>query len=303
MSVLLAQAALVVGSLWVPGLGGPLWHHHATLLLSVLFVAATWRWFTGSRAFLGLGVGVTTLLAVASGFVILYAKPGLKAESLVDWAKFWHVLWSWLSIAFALGHVWINRVPLVRYWHRMHRQVGASIAHYGILVLAAALLALTWSPSGRAWFTEAGYPPLTAYTWLVVVTPAYLGWIALVLARVRSAATRFSTYWSSARIQAVADVGLVPAFVLANVTGFPILYFKPWVHGSGLKYVAKYWHTWPSIFMALFVFIHTVQSWPAIAAHWRHFGTAVGDPGPVRALRRNVAGGVTASASPRRARP
>lgn len=51
-----------------------------------------------------------------------------------------------------------------------------------------------------------------------------------------------------------------------NLWGFPILWFG--TKDTSLKFVAKYWHAWPSIAMAILVFAHTIPWWVRVRPHW-----------------------------------
>jgi hypothetical protein len=279
----LAQLALLAWTALPPfaqvesphALGVPTWHHNAALLAAALFSAAFWRRMTTDRRFLGVGVLVTTALAIVSAFLLLYLKDDLKATLLKDWAKFWHVAWSWFSIAFFLGHTWVNRAGLARAWGRMSKG-RAGMWLYGLLALVVLAVPLTWSPWGAGVFTDPVYIPMTLWTWLFFLIPSYGTWLATL--RLRRAGR--PSPWPRSSVRAFTDTWLLNTTVLANVTGFPILYFG--TKDTSLKYVAKYWHTWPSIAMAVLVFAHTVQFLPAVAAHLRaRRGAAALPPSPL----------------------
>jgi hypothetical protein len=258
--------ALVVATLprWVPGLGEPTWHHNASLGAALFVSAIWWRPMTRDRRFLGIGVLVTTVLAVVSGILILYAKPWLKATDHTDWAKFWHVLWSWFGIAFFLGHTWVNRSGLARSLRRIGSGLSGALWYVLPLVLVLAAIPLTWSDWGADNLQEPDYIPLTLYTWFVLLAPSYAFW---AVSAWRSRHGVRSSWNSRATLQGFVDSWLVPMTILANVSGFPLLYLG--TKETVLKYVAKYWHTWPSIAMAILVFAHTVQFLPAVARHLR----------------------------------
>jgi hypothetical protein len=247
-----------------PGaLGVPTWHHNVALAGAVVFTAVFWRRMTSDRRFLGVGVLVTTVLAVVSAFLLLYLKQDLKDWLLKDWAKFWHVTWSWFALAFFLGHTWANRSGMARSWRRMGR--GASgVVLYGALGLMVVAIPVTWSPWGAGVFTDPIYIPLTLYTWLVFLVPSYATWMAAAIHMHNNEGMR-PLWWPRTGTQAFVDSWLIPMTVLANLSGFPILYFG--TKDTALKYVAKYWHTWPSIAMAILVFAHTIQFLPGIARH------------------------------------
>lgn len=272
-SGLVVQLAVLVVTAFPPfaqvetsgALGVPLWHQNATLAAAVVFMAVFWRRVTTDRRFLGLGVMVTTILAVASAFLLLYLKADLKDWLLKDWAKFWHVAWSWFALVFFLGHTWVNRGGLARSWRRM-TQGNRGWLHYGILALMVVAIPITWSPLGAKVFTDPIYIPLTLYTWLVFLVPTYSAWMAATLYMRNNEGMRPS-WWGRAGTQGFVDSWLVPMTVLANVSGFPILWFG--TKDTTLKYVAKYWHTWPSIAMAILVFAHTIQFLPAVARYTR----------------------------------
>lgn len=263
------HVVLLVWTAFWPTLGAPVWHHNASLAGALAIVLVTLRPFARSRAYLAIALGLTTLLAVGSGFLLLYLKQDLKDWLLKDWAKWWHIAWSWLALFYFIGHTWINRAPLVRWWTRMHKRVDATLVHHGILLAILVAIPVTWGQTGRAWFTDANYIPMTLVTWLALAGPPYAAWAIVTWRFKRGAAPMFRQRWARGRVVAVVDVGLFPMTILANVSGFPILYFN--TKAGSLKYVAKYWHTWPSIAMTILVFAHTVMSWPAVAAHWRRF--------------------------------
>ena len=244
-------------------LGVPTWHHNVALLVAVLFSAVFWRRMTTDRRFLGLGVMVTTILAVASAFLLLYLKQDLKDWLLKDWAKFWHVAWSWFGLVFFLGHTWVNRHGLGRAWKRTTAGAGGWL-FYGLLTLMVVAIPLTWSPWGARVFTDPVYIPMTLYTWLVFLVPTYAVWLTAAV-QMRNNEGMRPTWWPRTGTQAFVDAWLIPMTVLANVSGFPILYFG--TKDTALKYVAKYWHTWPSIAMAILVFAHTVQFFPAVVRY------------------------------------
>src|SRR5688572_16331892 len=239
---------------FTPGLGVPTWHHNASLAAAVLLSAVLWRRMTSDRRFLGVGVLVTTFLALASAFLLLYLKQDLKDAGLKDWAKWWHVAWSWLALAFFLGHTWANRKGLARSLRRLHARFGSGALYVGANLAILAAIPLTWSRWGADHIRDPNYIPLTLYTWLAFLAPAYGAWLWALL---RQRAGRPLAWSGRPPVQAFTDSWLLPMTVLANVSGFPILYFG--TKDTALKHVAKYWHTWPSIAMAVLVFAHTVQ--------------------------------------------
>lgn len=271
LAAALVQLALLVITALPPfaqvesegALGVPTWHHNASLAVTLLFSALFWRRMTTDRRFLALGVMVTTILALASAFLILYLKQDLKEWLLKDWAKFWHVAWSWLALAFFLGHTWVNRTGFARSWRRLGSG-RSGLVYYGALGLLVAAIPLTWSPLGARLFTDPIYIPLTLYTWLVFLVPPYAAWMVATVSLRRGIRP---TWWTRPGTQAFTDTWLVNMTLLANLSGFPILYFG--TKDTALKYVAKYWHTWPSIAMAILVFAHTVQFLPGVARHLR----------------------------------
>lgn len=258
------QVLLLVLSLpaFLPGLGVPTWHHHASLAAAAAFGLAFPRRMTEDRRFLGVGVLVTTVLALASAFLLLYLKDPLKDTGLKDWAKWWHVAWSWFALAFFMGHTWANRKGLLRSLRRLNRTVAGAGFYLAVLVVIVLLVPLTWSPWGAAAIHEGNYIGLTHYTWLAFLVPAYGAWLYQLM---RARAGHAVSWATRPKTQAFVDGWLTPMTILATVTGFPILYFG--TKDTDLKHVAKYWHTWPSIAMAILVFAHGVQFWVAMRAH------------------------------------
>lgn len=264
-----AQVALFATTAFVPGLGGPTWHHNVTLALSLAFVAATWKPFTRDRTFLGLGLLLTLTLATLSGFVLLYLKQDFKDWGLKDWMKLWHILWSWFALWFFLGHAWINRHALLGYWRQVYTRWSSALTYTLALAAIAAAVPLTWSDWGAENLQEPDYVPLTLWTWLVVVAPPYGLWAGIRLWLRGASRPRFLHARNAVRRNV--DVWLLPTAFLVNASGFPLLYFG--TKHTALKYVAKYWHTAPSIVLSLLLFIHIVQTWHRTQAHWRRFGT------------------------------
>lgn len=257
-----------------PGaLGFPTWHHNASLAAAVLFSAIFWRRMTTDRRFLGLGVAVTTVLAIASAFLLLYLKADLKVWLLKDWAKFWHVAWSWFALAFFAGHTWVNR----KGWMRAMRRLATGAKGFAWFWLPNLLwvvaIPLTWSAWGARTFTDPRYIPMTLWTWLALLVPAYGVW---ALAALETRLGVRPLWFRRTKTQPFVDVWLVPMTFLANVSGFPLLYFG--TADTPLKYVAKYWHSWPSIAMAILVFAHTVQFWPAVRRYGATRGPSVDAP-------------------------
>jgi hypothetical protein len=269
LGLALVQTVLFIASLWLPGLGVPGWHHLASLLAAILLVLPWRKSLQASRAFLGIGVLATTFLAVASGFFILYWKVWLKAHVLVDWIKFWHVFWSWLGLVFFAYHTWINRIALLHWWRRIHSNVPASLLLYGGLLVVVLASAYTWTPWGKDAVGDPNYILLTWYGWLVLVVPLYLAWWGSILGRTREAFRRWNTNLPRIRVRGFVDVALVPVTVLANLSGFPITFWKDEVHGAGFKFAGKATHTAPSIVMAVLIFMHVVHLWGPTMSHWR----------------------------------
>ena len=243
-------------------LGAPTWHHNASLGLAVVFTLVLWKRMTADRRFLGMGVLVTTALALVSAFLILYLKVELKETLLKDWAKFWHVAWSWFALAFFLGHTWVNRYGLVRATKRIASGVRGFAWFTLPNLLVIALVPVTWSSWGAGVVTDPRYIPMTLWTWVGFLVPVYGSWLVAV-AQTRSG--KRPDWFSRAKTQTFTTSWLVPMTFWANVTGFPILYFG--TKDTTLKYVAKYWHTWPSIAMAILVFAHTLQFLPVVSRY------------------------------------
>ncbi|MEK6986436.1 MAG: hypothetical protein AABX89_08690 [Candidatus Thermoplasmatota archaeon] len=251
---------LTVPSL-VPGLGGPTWHHNASLLGAIVLCAAFGRRML-DRRFLGIGVLATTVLAILSGFLVLHFKPLLKATGFKDWAVWWHIAWSWLGLLFFVMHTSVNRSGLARSLRRMHTRARDALLYQGLLLAIVVLIPLTWLTSAPSWISDRNYLQLTLFTWIFLLSPAYIAW-GIVQLRARS--NTVPTWGKRPATQAFTDSWLLPMTILANISGFPMLYFD--TAQTPLKFIAKYWHTWPSIAMTLLVFAHTIQFLPAMARH------------------------------------
>lgn len=259
----LLLAALSVPAI-LPGLGIPAWHHTISLGVSVvLFVSFAFLGRTDMRRHLALGVGLWTLLALVSGFVILYSKPWLKSTELKDWAKFWHVAWSWLSLWYGIGHMVWNLHGMRRMWAHWNSTIRGRILSSGLFGLILAAIPLSWNRWGATVLQEPQFIPLTLWTWLAMLTLPYGIWLTWTRLRPGHA----PAWMQRPAAQRFVDLWLTPMMLLANLSGIPLVYLA--TKEGSLKYVAKYWHVWPSIAMAVLVFAHTVQFWPGLVSHWQ----------------------------------
>ncbi len=258
----MGAAAATIPPVW-PGLGEPVAHHNWSMAVTlVLFSMGAYAGRMDARRHMALSVALWTVLAIVSGFLILYLKADLKATGYKDWAKFWHIVWSWLALWAFAGHTWINRHGLMRSLRGLHARIGRALGFSGVLVLILVAVPLTWSAWGASVLQEPEYIPLTLWTWLAFVAASYAAWLVYMVRRRNLPETL-----RRPAVQRFVDGWLLPITILANVSGFPLLWFN--TKETSLKYVAKYWHTWPSIAMAILVFAHTVQFWPGMVAHWR----------------------------------
>lgn len=249
------QLAALVVTYPVPGLGAELWHHVASLGVVVAASLALYRPMT-RRSFLAIGVLSTSILAAVSGFYLLYWKEGIRVAGYQDWGVFWHVAWSWAAMVFFFQHGWVNRVQFVHFVRRSFQGIGPGVVHAGLYLLVAIALWWTWGPV-KSWFTNENYVPLSLVAWLAATVPAYIAWIML---------RRSVTLW---QVRRPVDLGLVPIATLAVVSGFPLLFLGDLMDAMGWKYVSKYWHVWPSVVFSVLVFVHAVQAWGTVQAHWR----------------------------------
>lgn len=270
---LIVQLGLVVMTAlppFSPRLGAPVWHHNASLGVTLAAFLGTGLVRTRSgrlwsdRAHLGLGVLWWTFLATASGFLLLYLKQDLKDWELKDWAKWWHIAWSWLALWYFVAHTAVNWKAMVKAMGRWLGAVPTAIWYYGLLGAIVLAVPLSWSAWGARTITDGNYILLTLWTWLVLCLPAYTVW---GIARLRALRGRPISWAARRPVVAFVDVWLLPMAILANISGFPILWFA--TKDTSLKYVAKYWHTWPSIAFAILVFAHSIQWWLAVRVHWR----------------------------------
>lgn len=268
------QLALVVATALrpiSPSLGAPVWHHNAALVVTLVAFLATWYKPTKTgplltnRAHLGIGVLWWTFLATVSGFLLLYLKQDLKGWELKDWAKWWHITWSWLALWYFIAHTAINWKPMVAALRRWSADVVPALFYLVPLALVLLAIPLTWSDWGARNIVDGNYIWLTLMTWLVFLLPTYVAW--------GIGKTMRPAWWSRKPLVGFVNAWLLPMAILANVTGFPILYFG--TKDTSLKYVAKYWHTWPSIVFAILVFAHAVQWWLAMRKHWHTTGKAL----------------------------
>lgn len=266
-ALLAAQLVLLVATFPLPGLGAEAWHHVASLAGTLVVAGLLHRRLRASRRFLAIGVLVFTILASASGFYLLYWKAGIRVDGYQDWAVFWHILWSWFAAVFFVQHTWINRVALVNFFQRSVGSIPAAAVHgAGYLALLGALFA-SFTPGGRTLFTNANYYPLGFRAWVLVLAPTYGFWAYLRLRGDRPAWLESFGHWP---IRRLVDLILVPAAALTILSGFPLVFDGPF-DARGLKYVTKTWHVWPSILFSVLVFVHGVQAWQTVKAHWRSY--------------------------------
>ncbi len=275
VGLLFLQMVLLVASARMPQfrhLGEPTWHHNLSLAVSVASIAFWWalakrqgRSLWMDRAHLGIWVLVWTILATVSGFLLLYLKQDLKAWELKDWAKWWHILWSWLALIYFMAHSAVNWKGMQRAWAKLHAKLGSAIMLDGGLLLIAIAIPVTWSAWGATVWIESTYIPWSLWTTLVIVGALYAAWIWVRVRKAQSASIPDWGRGTGSRIRT--NVWLFVAAILANVSGFPLLYFG--TKDTSLKYVAKYWHTWPSILFAALIFVHALQFWASMRVHWR----------------------------------
>ncbi len=261
MGLAAAQIVALTATFFAPGFGVPTWSHLASLGLVLLLSGLAWRPLTRSRRILAIGALAASVLAIVSGFYLLYWKEGIRIDGYQDWAVWWHVAWSWAAAVFFFQHTWINRVQFVHFWRRTFQAVGPATLHLGAYALLLAAFAITWT-FGKGWFDGGNYIALSFAAWLTCAVPAYILWM------VRALRSRpMSWGWRRA-----IDLGLVPASALATLSGLPLVFFDAWLDAAGLKYASKFWHVWPSVLFAVLVFAHSVQVWSAVRRHWQALG-------------------------------
>lgn len=254
------QLALLAATFYLPGLGTAWWHHVASLAVVLVIAASMGRLMT-SRRFLGVGVLVTTVLAAASGFYLLYWKEGIRVDGYQDWGVWWHVAWSWAAAVFFWQHTWVNRVSLGHFFRRSLRTMGPALMHGGLYAAVLVALVVTWGPAKGAFVNE-NYIPLSLWTWIGATTVAYAAWLLL----------RHHPHAAQKKIRGGVDLALVPASALAVLSGIPLLWFDGAMDQAGLKYASKFWHVWPSVVFSVLVFVHSVQLWTGLRRHWQRLG-------------------------------
>lgn len=285
LGILVVQVVALVATFFSTRLGTAWWHHLASLgvvILAALALATRMR----SRRFLGVGVLVTTVLAAASGFWLLYWKEGIRIGGYQDWGVWWHVTWSWMAAVFFWQHTWVNRVAFAHFFRRSLRTVARASVHLGLYAVAVAGFLVSAGP-GRTWFHNENYIELSVWTWLLATSVAYAAWWAL-----RRRGQAFQK-----RARGGVDLGLVPAAAIAVISGIPILWFDASLKAAGLQYASKFWHVGPSVLFSVLVFAHTVQLWSTVKGHWNRLS----EPEP-RAIRKD-ASRPTAALPPRAADP
>ncbi|MDX1612381.1 MAG: hypothetical protein R3185_08420 [Candidatus Thermoplasmatota archaeon] len=265
LGLTIAQLSLLIVTFPVPGFGAETWHHMASLAAVLGLTGLLWSRLISSRRALALGLLVTSVLASVSGFYLIYWKAGIRVEGFQDWGVWWHVAWSWMVMVLFALHTWVNRVSFVRFFQDSLRSRLGTWLHLGAYLIVLAALVATWSPWGRDAFTNANYIPYTLRTWVLVLVPPYLAWL-WVRRRQRTGEDPLARFghWP---VRRAVDLALVPTTALAILSGLPLIFDGP-IDPRGLKYVAKYWHVWPSILFTVLVFIHAVQAWPTVKVHW-----------------------------------
>ncbi len=251
-----AQLVALVATFFVPEFGAPIWSHLASLGIVLVLSGVAWRPLSRSRRVLAIGALVTSVLAVVSGFYLLYWKEGIRVDGYQDWGVWWHVAWCWAAAVFFFQHTWINRRQYARFFADSFHSLGPGAWHIGIHAVLLLGLLVSWTV-GKSWFDGGNYIALSFAGWLVVVVPAYVVWLVR---------RRPGMDWPMRR---AVDLGLVPAAALATLTGIPLTFFDDAFDAWGLKYASKIWHVWPSVLFAVLVFAHSVQLWGIVRQHWR----------------------------------
>ncbi len=254
----MAQVAALVATFFVPRFGAPPWSHLVSLAIVLALSGLAWRPLTHSRRILAIGALVTSILAVVSGFYLLYWKEGIRVDGYQDWGVWWHVAWSWAAAVFFFQHTWINRVQYAHFFRDSLRRWGPAAWHIGVYAVLVVGLALSWTV-WKDGFDGGNYIALSYIGWLAVTLPAYAIWGWRTWRGARA-----SWSWRSA-----VDMGLVPAAAVATLTGIPLAFFDPTFDAWGLKYASKTWHVWPSILFAVLVWVHSVQVWSTVRQHWK----------------------------------
>lgn len=261
-----AGAALVVGSAWTY-LGVPYWHYNVAFVAMAAFAAWRWKRYLADPPLLAAHLLVSGVVAIASGFLLLYLKDDLKASGTKDWAKFWHCAFSMWFLYVTIAH--LARRPNARavsVYARDGARRGWAWAH--VAAWGATVLLLFASVASKDTFVDANYLYWSTLTVLFSTAIAYGAWIA---AKLRSGAWRRDAPPRSPPSRALrgnVDLMLVGWSVLAQASGLVLLYGKEFLHGNGYKYVSKFWHTAPSVVMTLLVVAHFVISVPLLRAYW-----------------------------------
>lgn len=262
----LAGTVLVVGSAWTP-IGVPTWHYHVAFLAMAAYAAWRWKRYVADPPLLGAHLLASGVLAIASGFLLLYLKDSLKASGTKDWAKFWHCVVSMWFLYVTLAH--LAREPNARALG-VYARDGArrrwGIAH--VVAWSATVVLLVASVASKDAFRDENYLYWSTLSILVATAFAYGAW---VLAKVRSGAWRAEAPPQPAPSRALrgnVDLMLLGWSIIAQASGLVLLYGKSFLHGNGYKYVSKFWHTAPSVVMTLLVVAHVVITAPLLRAYW-----------------------------------
>lgn len=256
------QLLLLLVTRILDGPGTQTWHHLASLAGAIALMGLAGKRMQ-NRAFLGIGILLTTILATVSGFVLLYFKEGLRVDGHQDWLVFWHLVWSWFASGFFVMHVWVNRVAFVHFFQASFRSVRPGLVHGGAYVVS--LLGLLWSATlGKSQFNNESYIPQSVWAWLLCTAVAYGIWLG----------TRRAGRQTHLHLRSAADLILVPVMTFVILSGFVLLYGSDVTDPNGLKYAAKAWHTLPSVLFSVVVFVHSVQLWTQVRRHWQRLGTA-----------------------------
>lgn len=257
--VLLLAAVLAMAATVATPLGTPLWHYNVSLVALALLALPALPLLKRRRV-ATLAMGYTGLLATVTGFVMLYTKQLPNKE----WMTWWHSVTSFAFLGFFLIHWWNNQPRLANFTRRLAnaRPQGPAAA---TAWTAGILLGITTAtPDGRALFTTHNY--LLLSTWVVWITIA-LTWGAWLWYRREAPHARLQQPRHRATARALVDTSLFLVCWLSILTGFLLLYLKPWLLDNGFKYASKWWHSATSILLLGLLALHIGFNARLLRAH------------------------------------
>lgn len=257
-----AVALALAGTLLVPTLGLPLWHHNVAFLVLLVALAAAWTPLQRRRV-ATLAMAGSGILATATGFAMLYTVQFAYKE----WITWWHTVTSVALLLTFLAH-WLHNNPRLGIFTKrlLTRERAFGLAVVAAWVAVVVLFAWTWFTDARGAFTAENYLYVASWTAWVGVAVPYGLWLAHRPPAMRA---RLGDPAERNRARALVDTSLFLAHWGALLTGFALLWFAETLRSGDLKYVSKWWHTATSVAFLGLVALHVGFNARPLAAHAR----------------------------------